>query len=224
VSPLSESGPVDFRGLADEVAGRLRAAILDGRLQDGERIVERDLAEQLGVSRGPIRDALKLLEHEGLVVLLPRRGASVATLTAEDAAEVLQIRAALEPIAVEELLRREDPQLLAPLKTCLEQLRAASEAGDWSGLVSLDMEFHELVFRQSGRPRLLRIWESLRIPLLQTFRVHREFFDSGATIYERHAALYVELARGDVERATAATRKHVLDLRPQLFERLTRGE
>lgn len=220
VSPLFDTEPVNYPSLAGEVAQRLRDAILEGRFADGERIVERDLAEQLGVSRGPIRDALKRLEHEGLVELLPRRGARVATLTPEDAAEVLAVRAALEPLAVRALLERGDPGLLEPLSECLERLRVASEASDWPALVSLDMEFHELVFRQAGGRSLLRVWDALRIPLLQTFRIHREFYDFGSTIYERHRKLYEQLASGDVDGAMQATRQHVLDHQPQLVERL----
>lgn len=134
---------------------------------------------------------------------------------------MLAIRAALEPLAVKTLLERNDPALLEPLAACVERIRVASEHEEWPALVSLDMDFHELVFRQSGSRRLLRIWESLRVPLLQTFRIHREFFASGATIHERHAALYAALASGDVERAMGATRQHVLDLEPELLARLT---
>ena len=224
MSPLKDASPIRYDGLVGEVTARLRDAILEGRLSDGERIVERDLAEQLGVSRGPIRDAFKQLEHEGLVVVLPRRGARVATLTAEDAVEVLALRKALEPLAVEMLIGRGDPRLLEPLKQTLKRLRAAGSEGAWSALVSLDMEFHETVFRQAGSKRLLRIWESLRVPLLHTFRIHREFYDSGQAVYRSHKRLYDDIASGDVARATEASREHVVDLRPQLLERLARGQ
>jgi len=217
-------GPLEYSGLAGGVATRLRDAILSGRLQDGDRIVERDVAAELQISRGPIRDALKQLEHEGLVELLPRRGARVATLTAQEATEVLAIRSALEPLAVEMMLERGDSELLAPLEECVKRLRAASNEGQWSALVSLDMEFHEMIFRQSGGKRLVRIWEFLRAPLLQTFRIHREFYDSGRTVYRSHRKLLDEIASGDVGRARAAAREHVLDLQPQLLRRLREQE
>jgi DNA-binding GntR family transcriptional regulator len=213
-------GPIRQDSLGEEVTLRLRNAILSGRLKDGDRIVERDVSAELGVSRGPIRDALRQLEHEGLVTLLPRRGARVASLTAEEAIETLAIRGALEPLAVETLLNRNDPSALAPLEDCVARLRAASKTGDWPALVSLDMEFHETVFRQAGR-RFARVWDVLRVPLLQTFRIHREFYDSGTTVYRRHRELLDEIKSGDLARAKAAVAEHVIDLRPQLLERLS---
>jgi DNA-binding GntR family transcriptional regulator len=213
-------GPIRYEGLGGEVTARLRNAILSGRFKDGERIIERDVSAELGVSRGPIRDALRQLEHEGLVVLLPRRGARVASLTSDDAIEVLAIRGALEPAAVEILLGRDDPDRFAPLEDCVDRLRLASKSTDWPALVSLDMEFHELVFHQAGR-RFIRIWELLRVPLLQTFRIHREFYDSGRTVYRGHRQLLDDIESGDVARARAAVTEHVVELRPQLLERLS---
>ena len=215
-----QSEPIHYDGLGAEVLIRLRDEILEGRWRDGDRIVEREVADRLGVSRGPIREALKQLESEGLVVLLPRRGARVASLTAEDAIEVLAIRSAIEPLAVELLLNRGDRSLLRPLEECVERLRIVSDDGPWSALVSLDMEFHELLYRHAGSKRLLRIWDSLRVPLLQTFRIHREFYDSRKTVFRSHEKLLSEIASGDVERAKAATHDHVLDLRPRLLHRL----
>src|SRR5215217_1016515 len=186
----SDDGPIRYESLGGEVTARLRQSILSGRLKDGDRIVERDIAAWLGVSRGPIRDAFRQLEHEGLVVVLPRRGARVASLTLDDAIEVLAIRSALEPVAVERLLDRDDPEVWQKsLEDCLRRLRRASRKSDGSAIVSLDMEFHETIFQLAGGKRLMRIWESLRVPLLQTFRVHREFYDSPEMVYERHRGL-----------------------------------
>jgi DNA-binding GntR family transcriptional regulator len=218
------SGPVQFLGLSEQVAGWLRDQILSGHLRDGDRIVERDVAAQLGVSRGPIRDALRQLQAEGLVHWLPRRGARVATLTRKDAVEVIAIRQALEPIAVRFLLQRRDPRLFDPFRDCLARLEQASGKGDWSALVTLDMEFHELTYRQAGSVRLERLWEGLRIPLLQTFRLHRQFYASGADVLRSHQELLDQLTRGDPQAAEAAARDHVVDLRDQLLEHMRQLE
>jgi DNA-binding GntR family transcriptional regulator len=218
------SGPVQLLGLSEQVAEWLRDQILSGRLHDGDRIIERDVAAQLAVSRGPIRDALRQLQTEGLVHWLPRRGARVATLTRKDAIEVIAIRQALEPVAVRFLLDRHDRSLLDPLQDCLTRIEQASRKRDWSALVTLDMEFHELVFRQAGSAWLERVWEGLRIPLLQTFRLHRQFYDSGADVLRSHQRLLDQLASGDLQAAEEATRAHAVDLRDQLLEHMRQLE
>lgn len=127
----NDHSPIEYASLADVVLARLRDAILSGRFGDGERIIEREIATEFGVSRGPIRDALRQLDEEGLVSVLPRRGARVASLTVDDAVEVLEIRAALEPVAVRMLVERANaqPERLAGLERVVEQLAEASKRG-----------------------------------------------------------------------------------------------
>ena len=136
-----------YRGLLDEVAARIRARIFSGELHDGQRIVERDLATDMGTSRGPIRDALRILEHEGLVITSSRRGTHVASLTSADALEILAIREALEPVAVNFLLDRNVPQHLELLEAVVDRLDRAALTNDWNLAILLDLEFHGLLFR-----------------------------------------------------------------------------
>ena len=216
-SSLGPAGPIDFGGLSEVVSERLRQAILSGQLKDGQRVVERAIAAELGVSRGPIRDALKTLEAEGLVVLSPRRGAHIATLTIEDAAECIAIREGIEPIAVRFLIESGDSRGLESLERAVQNLNDASMRGDWSGVVLLDMEFHETIYRHSGQRRLQRIWDGLRAPLLQTFRLHRQFYSSIADVPGRHRHLLDTIRSRSLVEAEAATRAHVIEFRPQLL-------
>lgn len=211
---------ITFAGLGGEVTERLRSDILAGRYRDGDHITERDISDRFGVSRGPVRDALRQLDLEGLVQLLPRRGARVATLTATEAAQVIEIRQALEPIAVRFLLAGPQPDRLAPVREVLDRMEVATEAEDWADLVALDMDFHERIYRQAGSPMLLRVWETLRIPLLQTFRMHRQFYESSAHVYRTHQELFEALSSGDLERAERAAADHVVDLRDHLLAHL----
>lgn len=214
------SRQLDFQGLGGTVADHLRDAILAGKYTDGDRIVERELAESLGISRGPVRDALKQLSVEGLVTLIARRGARIATLTQRDAAQTIEVREALEPVAVRFMLSRTDPDLLRPLEAVLQEIREASRVGDWSALVTLDMRFHETIFQLADSPILLRTWETLRVPLLQTFRMHRRFYESGQQVFRSHRLLLDELQSGDLARAESASRAHVVDLRELLLPSL----
>ncbi|GLI03860.1 GntR family transcriptional regulator [Phytohabitans aurantiacus] len=211
---------ITFTGLGDEVTERLRNDILAGRYQDGDHLVERDISEEFGVSRGPVRDALRQLDKEGLVQVLPRRGARVATLTRTDAAQVIEIRQALEPVAVRFLLAHRDPHRLSALREVLDRMAQATEDDDWAHLVTLDMEFHATIFGLADSPMLLRMWESLRLPLLQTFRMHRQFYDSSAQVFRTHRELYEVIAAGDPAKAEAAAAYHVVDLRDYLLKHL----
>src|ERR1019366_5174627 len=135
-----------YRGLLDEVGARIRTRIFSGELRDGQRIVERDLAAEMGTSRGPIRDALRVLEQEGLVITSPRRGTRVASLTTADALEILAIREALEPVAVRFLLEQNDPEHFVRLQAVVDRLDLPARANDWNLAIKLDLEFHGLIF------------------------------------------------------------------------------
>lgn len=201
---------------------RLRERIFSGRFQNGERLVEHLLADELQVSRGPVRDALRLLEAEGLVVSTPRRGTRVASLTAADAAELLAIRAALEPVAVRCLLERAGHEEFDALEGQLGRLAAAATENDWNAVVLEDLAFHEMIFRLSGQRRLLAIWNGLHVPLLQTFRAHRFLYGSIEEVAARHRALLDALRGGDVERAVAHDREHIVERRAELLGLLER--
>ena len=202
-------GPINYAGLRDEVLRRLRNQILSGQLGDGDRIIERDVAQEMGISRGPVREALRQLEHEGLVGWLPRRGARVATITREDAEEFSAIRMAVEPVAVEFFLNRKNAQAFFTLDDCMRRLQVAADAGDWPDVTLLHMEFHSLVYTLSGRKRLQRVWEMLRIPLVQTFRLHPPLVHSIGELPTMHYELLNALKKGPVGAAKRATRDHI---------------
>jgi DNA-binding GntR family transcriptional regulator len=217
-APWSDGGPIAAIALADAATYRLREAILDGRLPGGERIVERDVSEAFGLSRGPIRDALRRLETEGLVELLPRRGARVATLSHHDAQEVIALRTAVEPVAVAFSLTRHRAELLADLHAILSRMHFAVEHQDWPAAMLLDLEFHGAVYARSDARRTQRVWEGLRPFLLRAFRLHPQVYGSGADVYESHLSLCRVYETGTQSLAEEATREHVLHLTAEALD------
>jgi DNA-binding GntR family transcriptional regulator len=217
--PLDAS-EIRQEGLSADVVAVLRRAILSGELGGGQRIIERDLASQLGLSRGPIRDALKALELEGLVEIAPRRGARVASVTRQDIHEIVLLRVAVEPAAVQLLLERGDPSLLAPVSDALEELRRAAEAEDWAAVNAADVVLHGRLYELSGSRRLLRLWESMRAPLLQAFQHHQHVYPEPESVVRSHEALLAALRTGDVAHAQETVRAHVLDLAQEVVQRL----
>jgi DNA-binding GntR family transcriptional regulator len=209
-----------YRGLLDEVAARIRARIFSGDLRDGERIVERDLAAEMGTSRGPIRDALRILEGEGLVITAPRRGTHVASLTTADALEILAIREALEPVAVNFLLDRNEPKHFEQLQAIVERLDRAALANDWNLAILLDLEFHGTIFELCAQRRILRIWESLKTPMLQLLGKLSHYYTDIAEVPVRHRDLLDSLRSGDRKRALAHSCEHVVAFQEKLLANL----
>ena len=151
--------PLPHSDLASAVTAELRTAIVAGQLGPGDRLVETELAERFGVSRGPIRDALAELQHTGLVELRARKGSFVVALTAADVDEIYRLRLALETLAVHQAVTTGlDHSRLTDL---LEDLVQAHGAGDESRLGAADMALHRGIVEASGNRRLLEAWERL---------------------------------------------------------------
>jgi DNA-binding GntR family transcriptional regulator len=165
-SPLRMSQPLTptaRRSLADDVADRLRDAILSGSFQPGEPLREEQLAASLDVSRGPVREALVQLEREGLVIVRRHRGATVARLSQADAEEVYSLRLALERLAVQRAVVSATEADFAAMEDILDAFRAAS-IGEPSAkeIADLDVRFHDLIYRAAHHQRLYDCWANLR--------------------------------------------------------------
>ncbi|NLX07239.1 MAG: GntR family transcriptional regulator [Phycisphaerae bacterium] len=155
--------PVSRRSLSEQAAEHLREAILRGQIKPGQRIIEEEVAAMMQTSRGPIRDALILLEHEGLVVRERNRGATVVSLSAEDYEEVWSLRMALEGLALHGAFERADEDDLRRLEGVVDELAACLES-DFSvqEAVDLDLRFHEELVNASHHRRLIAYWQGLR--------------------------------------------------------------
>lgn len=151
-----------MRPLRELVFEALREAIVKGDLAPGERLMEVQLAEELGVSRTPVREAIRRLELEGYAVMVPRKGAYVASLSAKDVADVFEIRTALEGLAAELATERITEEELEELERRLHFVARRVEEGDLSRLVEADTEFHDLLYRASRNQRLVQIIGNLR--------------------------------------------------------------
>ncbi|MBD5655799.1 MAG: GntR family transcriptional regulator [Candidatus Eremiobacteraeota bacterium] len=209
-----------FRGLSTDVHAYIREQIMTGRLVDGHRIVERDIAAELGVSRGPIREALRLLEAEGLVITSPRRGTRVAAPKAENADDLFAIRAALEPVAATMLVERGGDDAIVALEGAILELERAVQARDWPQAIAADMHFHGLIFEHSGSRRLRRIWEEMHSSLVHIFRLHRPLYRSIDEVLPRHRAYLDVLRGGDAVEVRRHAAEHVNEFRDRFLEQI----
>lgn len=196
--------------LWESVLSSLRLAIATGSLPPGTHLVESDLAARLNVSRGPIREVLTRLEHEGLVVNYPYRGRFVVDITAEDVREVYDLRRLLESRAIESLAGQLDADGLNTLNRLCARMTQALSEGQNEAFADLDVEFHRKLMTMSGRERLLRMWDQLA-GVTHAYIVINTRNDPGAIrqISAGHEHIVDALARNDVQTATDTLQAHL---------------
>lgn len=162
------------RTLSDYVADQLRQAILIGELQPTQRLVEEDLATSLQTSRGPVRDAIRMLENEGLVIRQPHRGAFVAELSPADVREIYSLREALESLAIRYVIKVATDDQINELEKLVHQMDdlTHNEFTQFQA-TDLDMSFHRTLCQISGHRRLLSAWESISAQIRLVVLNHR---------------------------------------------------
>ena len=198
---------------ADHAYDVIRLQILDGRLQGGERIVEADLAHDLHSSRTPVREALRRLEAEGLVEVLPHRGARVTAWAEDDLREIYDLRSVLEAMAGERAATRITPTDLATLDALCDQMEECgtrSSASARDRYSSLNGEYHEIIREASGSPRLVTMLHGVvRVPLIvRTFHLYQPSDMERSSKHHREIA--AALRAGDGAWAGSVLRAHVL--------------
>ncbi len=202
------TSPIGRRVLREEIKEYLIDQILRGALKPGDRIVETRVAQQLGVSQTPVREALRDLELFGFVVSSPFRGTQVREVSPEDLVEIYPIRAALEGVAARYAATRIDDAALARLEELLGQMRDAAARDDARAHTAADVEFHRTIVEASGNRLLRQFWDSMRLATTTflTFAVARR---SLADLAERHRPLLEALRARDPEAAEEAMRRHI---------------
>lgn len=221
------SEPLDLRaehrGLSERVTEVLRERILSGLLVPGTRLVERTVAEQLGVSRVPVRDAVNVLKGEGLVEPEGKRGVVVRGLTRADLTELFEVRTALEVLGARLAAQRVDEADLARLRALLAEAADALDALDQPRLDAANADFHEAIVELSRNDLLVATLRPLQGRLRWLLRQN----DEPGSIHDQHHALYEALAARDPEAAAAVTAAHVRTseaLATRLLYRLESGD
>ncbi|MGY6019884.1 GntR family transcriptional regulator [Streptomyces spinosirectus] len=206
--------PARRRGLADEVADRIREAIFDGRYPPGAQLREVELSGDMDVSRGPVREALRLLEREGLVHCAWHRGTTVTSLSPDDVAELDSLRGALEDLAVREVIARASDEDLASVAKTADMMERADDAHE---MVRCDIAFHDAVFAAAGHRRLADAWDGIRcqVHLFLLTRIGRSTQDYLDRVPREHRELVAALDARDTETALtlfAAHRRLAVDV------------
>ncbi len=195
--------------LRDVVFQTLREAILKGDLRPGERLMELQLAAKLGVSRTPIREAIRMLEQEGLAVTIPRKGAEVARMTEKNMEDVLQIREALDDLAVQVACDKMTEQQLKNLTLAMKNFETAIQTGNLSKIVAYDVEFHDIIYESTDNPKLVTLLNNLRE---QIYRYRVEYLkgkENYPMLIKEHETILEALKEKNKERVADAMRNHI---------------
>ena len=210
----------EYLPLRDVVFNTLRRAILKGELEPGERLMEIALANKLGVSRTPIREAIRKLELEGLVVMIPRKGAEVARITEKDLRDVLEVRTSLEKLAIElacdriteddiYVVRNELMDALHDLKLACKNFEESFGKDDLTTIAEKDVAFHDIIFRSTKNARLIQILNNLRE---QMYRYRLEYLkdtQSHDRLVEEHQRIVDAIIDKNKEEAVRLIQEHI---------------
>ena len=214
----------EYLPLRDVVFKTLRQAILTGEFMPGERLMEVTLANRLGVSRTPVREAIRKLELEGLVVMVPRKGAEVARITVGDLKDVLEVRCHLEEFASVLACERIEEEEKEELQAALEAFEDAIAKKDLKLIAERDVDFHDVIFKATKNKRLLQIINNLRE---QIYRYRIEYikdFDYHQVLVNEHREIMKTIFAGDKEKAEKIMRTHIYNQETIVIKNLKKQE
>ncbi len=204
--------------LAKQVVREVRLQIFSGTLKPGERVVESEIATAMGISRGPVREALAELEKEGLVITSPRKGTYVKSFELKDIEEIYTLRALLEGFAVSLALDRFQEQDLAYLRDLLDQIVEMAEKKDVIEVSRLNMQFHKKIMELSDHKRLYDTWQSLLAQTQMLSAMTTEYYTSLIDIRKSHKILLDALVTGDRDHIKRSFEQHILKSMNELLD------
>ena len=199
----------EYLPLRDVVFNTLRQAILKGELAPGERLMEIQLAEKLGVSRTPIREAIRKLELEGLVLMIPRKGAEVAKISEKSLRDVLEVRRSLEELAIELACQRMSEEELVDLEQAQRAFRQAISQGMAMSIAETDEHYHDIIYQGTCNDKLVQMLNNLRE---QMYRYRLEYIkdeDKRQVLLVEHEHILAALKGRNIAKAKTAMREHI---------------
>lgn len=199
----------EYLPLRDVVFNTLRQAILRGELKPGERLMEIQLANKLGVSRTPIREAIRKLELEGLVLMIPRKGAEVADITEKSLRDVLEVRKALEELSVQLACEKITEEEIKELEKAAEEFKKILKSDDITEVAEADVRFHDVIYMATDNQKLIQLLNKLReqmyryrVEYLKNPKVHQK-------LIREHEEIIRHIKNREKEAATEIVCKHI---------------
>lgn len=217
-----------YQPLRDVIFETLRKAIVSGDIKPGERLMEVSLANQMGVSRTPVREAIRRLEAEGLVKMIPRRGTHVSELSVKDIMDVLEVRAVLDKLATDLAAKRIQQAQLKILESIHKQYISCVEKENMEGAIKKDVEFHDIIYAASGNPRLVAVAGSLREHIYRFRVIYMSDSLIAENVLNEHDEILKALREAQNNVASNLAEKHIRNQMETIIKTVTeethRGE
>ena len=204
-----EAKAEEYLPLRDVAFQKLRQAILRGELLPGQRLMEIQLAEQLGVSRTPVREAIRMLEQDGLAVMIPRRGAIVSRISGKNLRDVLEVRRALEELAVVLSCARMTEENYREMKEANQRFAALLDSDDVTAMAEADEAFHDMIYQASDNTRLLQLELQMREQMYRFRLEHLKEKTKREHLVEDPNRIIKALEERDGDKAREAIREHI---------------
>ena len=210
--------PLTGKTLRTSVTDTIRQAILGGNLLPGEQVNQAHIAEKLGISRGPVREALGQLEQEGLIRNIPYKGTYVTEITREYIEELYSLRQVLKSFAVTRATSFIAPEELVDLHTIVGEMKAAAEAKDAVSLGLLDIRFHAMICRSAHHHLLEQMWHGLEVGVRRCLALRHRIYNDPRDIVGTHPDILAAIEGGDAARASELLSEHIRDAGSQLVQ------
>lgn len=198
------------RRLSDQVVDTLRRAILVGEISPGQRLLETDIADQMGISRGPVREAFKVLSQQGLIVAYPHRGTFVYQLSKGEARDLLVFRASVEGLAARLVAERKSSEVLNLMARLVERMGSAADESHFEELRDLDVEFHDALAKSCGNRWVQRAWSGLHPFVWLLVGPVRPVPQEDRHLKSRHLRILDAIRSGNPDQAERAMSAHIL--------------
>ncbi|NLO93245.1 MAG: GntR family transcriptional regulator [Clostridiaceae bacterium] len=198
-----------YQPLRDVIFETLRKAIVTGEIKPGERLMEVSLAEQMGVSRTPVREAIRRLEAEGLVTMTPRKGTHVSHLSIKDIMDVLEVRTVLDKLATDLAAKRIQPVQIKSLEAAHKGFINCVEKNNIDGAVRKDVEFHDIIYAASGNPRLIAVATSLREHVYRFRVLYMKDNLIAENVLNEHEEILSALRKAESQKASVLAEEHI---------------
>ena len=199
----------DYKPLGEVIFDTFREAIIMGELKPGERLMDVHLADKMGVSRTPVREAIRKLELEGLVTMVPRKGAFVSIISSKDIMDVLEVRASLDGLATALSAERIKDCELKELEAVHNQFIENVEKNNLNGTIKKDVEFHDIIYRSSRNDKLIDLTCKLREQIHRFRVIYLKDYGSTTNIVSEHVSIINAIKGKDPDTASKLAREHI---------------
>lgn len=201
---------IDRLSIADQVYEHLRSEILAGELRQGERVIEAQVAKTLQISRAPVREAVNRLLQDGLLETKTHFGPSVIQMTPEKIRFLYDIRAAIEGLAIRDVVRRRGNLDLEPLRACIVEMKRCARRKDLAGLVDVELEFHRLLCEFAGNPYVVKVSSILDAQVRMALTIDNSHYENLADAADEHEPILEAIQSGDADKAARLMELHIL--------------